>query len=272
MVGYGLLVLFALDMAQAIAAYRPFRPEDDQALALQVVERIAVPLVAYVLIFWWESPGASRFELRIRKLLSIFCVFFALACVAVSVMAVQSGIRLHAATVAVLERQDRERTGNLQRLAADLPGMPGPRVQGTYQELLRRGLGPLSATLPPIEEMRAQIAAAIPVAIEASHGTYQQALSQARRTQFLVSAKYCIGGVISALLFLLIWDATAAARAFAFFSRREDPTLSLTERFEHAMDALNIFPHPEEYHWYRRMRREWRLWREKRAARSSQSH
>jgi hypothetical protein len=268
MVGYGLLVLFALDIAQALIAYRPFRPEDDQALILQIIERIAVPLVAYVLVFWWEAPSASRFELRVRKLLSIGSLFAALACAVLAVMAVHSGLRLHGRANLAIELQERELTTNLQRLAKDLPTLPTAQVQLAYQELLRRGFGQMKPTALTPEDMRREIVAALPLAIEASHTASLQASAQARRLQLLMSGKYFLGALISGVLFFLIWDATASARAFAFFSRRGDSTLTATERMERAMDSLSFLPRLEDYHWYRLCRREWRLWCEKREARA----
>jgi hypothetical protein len=210
-VGYGLLALFALDLAQAMAAYRPFHAEDDQAMILQVLERIAVPLVAYVFVFWWDAPTENRFELRIRKLLSIAALPMAIGCAGLAIMAVHSGFRLFARAAEAIEQQDTDRIAALQRLAKDLAVMSPPAVQNTYQELVRRGLGKPPATPLATEDMRQQIAAAVPLAIDASHATSAQAIAQTRTLQLLVSGKYFLGGVIAAVLFFLIWDTTAAA-------------------------------------------------------------
>lgn len=253
-VGYGLLVLFALDMAQVFAAYRPFRPEEDQTLILQVIERIAVPLVAYVLIFWSEPGAANRFEMRVRKLLSMASLGFVLVCASLAVMAVHSGLRLSAQAGAAVEREERERTAGLERLAGDLPLMSPEHVQITYRELVRRGAGVPQKNLSP-EEMRQKIIIAVPQALETSRAAAAQAAAQARRLQFLVSAKYCIGGLISAVLFLFVWEATASARRFAIFSRRGDSTLTAQERVERWMDRVKFLPNFEEYSWYRRLRR-----------------
>ncbi len=269
LVGYGLLALFALDMIEAAAAYRPFHAEDDQALILQVLERIAVPLVAYVFVFWWEAPAENRFELRVRKLLSMACLPVALACVGLAVMAVHSGLRLSAQASAAIEQQDAQRVSNLQRLARNLPTMPAGALQSTYEELLRRNSTEPSTTPVSVDEMRASMLSVVPKAIEASHAASEQATRTARRLQWLVSGKYVVGGLICAVLFFLIWDYTGAARQFAFFGRRNDPMLTPSERMERVLDALRFIPDFNEYHWYRRIRREWQYRRDKRAARHS---
>lgn len=271
MVGGGLLTLFALDLAQAMAVYRPFNPEDDQALVLQVIERIAVPLVAYVLIFWWESPAAGRFELTVRKLLSMGSLLFSLACVGLAIMAVQSGVRLENRATQALDQQARERTATLDRLAKEIPQMPPNRVRATYQEVTRRPEVPLEMST---EEMRAQMLAALPEAHTASQTAWIDSTARARRLQFLMSAKYFFGGIIAAVLFFLIWDATHEARAFVIFGRRSDPTLSASERWERLLDAFRLVPDFEEYSWYRRLSRQWRARREKRnrSSRSTPTH
>lgn len=251
LVGYGLMILFGLDMAQVFAAYRPFRPEEDQALILQVIERIAVPLVAYVLIFWSEPGAANRFELRVRKVVSMASLGLTLLCAGLAVMAVHSGIRLTTQAVSAIERDERERAAGLTRLGNELPDMAPEQVQATYLELVRRGAGQPQKDLK-VEEMRQKIATAVPQAREASAAAARQAMAQARRLQILVSAKYCIGGIIAAVLFLFVWETTASARRFAFFSRRGDSTLTAQERVERFMDFL---PNLEDYRWYRRLRR-----------------
>lgn len=253
LVGYGLLVLFALDMAQVLAAYRPFRPEEDQALILQVIERVAVPLVAYVLIFWSEPGAANRFEMRVRKLVSIASLPMAVGCAGLGVMAVHSGLRLSTEAANAIERQERARSAGLERLAHDLQGMSAERVRATYLELVRRGAGQAEENLAP-EQMRETIAGVLPQALEASRAAADREVAQAKRLQFLVSAKYCIGGLISAVLFLFVWETTASARRFAIFSRRGDSTLTAQERWERFSDRFRLFGRLEEYRWYRRLR------------------
>lgn len=255
LVGYGLLILFALDMAQVLAAYRPFRPEEDQALILQVIERVAVPLVAYVLIFWSEPGAANRFELRVRKIVSMASALLAVGCAALAVMAVHSGIRLSGQASAAIERQETERAAGLERLADELPRMNSEHVARAYRELVRLGAGEPQQNLTTAQ-MRQRLMEAVPQALMASRAAAQQAVAQARRLQFLVSAKYCIGGIISAVLFLFVWETTASARRFAIFSRRGDSTLTAQERVERWMDRVRFLPNLEDYAWYRRLRRD----------------
>ena len=126
--------------------------------------------------------------------------------------------------------------------------------EATYRELVRRGAGEPETDLSP-DQMRDKIAAVIPQALEASRGLAQQTSARARRLQFLVSAKYCIGGSISAVLFFFVWESPRSARTFVIFSRRGDSTLTPTERVERLMEHFKFLPNLEEYSWYRRWRR-----------------
>ena len=104
-VGYGLLGLFALDLVQLAVTYRPFQPDADASLVVQIMERIAVPLLAYALIFSGETVNPSRYERLVQKLLSIGSLAWMLLCLGLAALAASSGFRLYNRAALIYHQQ-----------------------------------------------------------------------------------------------------------------------------------------------------------------------
>jgi hypothetical protein len=261
-VGYGLLGLFALDLVQLAVAYRPFQPDADANLVMQILERIAVPLLAYALIFSWETVNPSRYERIVQKLLSIGSLAWMLLCLGLAVLAVGSGFRLYNRAALVYQQQTADQSAALVRLRDQAPTLAGPQLQVTFNELVRRAQGlPTIDNLPP-EEMRRQIVAAIPGAIDTTARIGNEARRRARLQQILITGKYLLGGIISAVLFLMIWEATFAVRSWRLFHHRHAPSLAAEDRMVSGLQRLmariaefSPFPRFNDYRWYRHWRR-----------------
>ncbi len=268
-VGYGLFALFAFDLAQIAGNYQPFQPGSDANLVTQLVERVAVPLVAYLLVFLREKANLPRFERTVRKLLSIGALAAAVGYLGLAALAVSSGLKLHQQAENELQRQVQERTTLLKLVQGQVPAMEGASLQVALNELVRR-----PQALPPTDqlapaEMRRQIVAAIPVLIDATNAASARGSAEFGRRQFRISAKYALGGLVSALLFFLIWEATHQARAWRIFSRRSEPQPRWEARLVRYVNSIRLIPDLDEYHWHRRFKNELRLWREKREARAA---
>jgi hypothetical protein len=263
-VGYGLLALLALDLLQLAVAYRPFQPEADANLVVQILERIAVPLLAYALIFSGETLNPSRYERIVQKLLSIGSLVWMLLCLGLAALAVSSGFRLYNRAALVYQQQTAEQSAALVRLRDQAPTLAGPQLQVTFNELVRRAQGlPTIDNLPP-EEMRRQIVAAIPGAIDTTARIGNEARRRARLQQILITGKYFLGGIISAVLFLMIWEATVAVRSWRMFHHRHAPSLAAEDRMVSGLRRLmarvsdfSPFPPLNDYRWYRHLRRAW---------------
>ena len=261
-VGYGLLALLALDFAQLAVAYRPFQPEADANLVVQILERIAVPLLAYALIFSGETVNPSRWERIVQKLLSIGCLAWMLLGLGLAALAVSSGFRIYNRAALVFQQQAAEQSAALVRLRDQAPTLAGQQLQVTFNELVRRAQGlPTIDNLPP-EEMRRQIVAAVPGAIDTTVRIGNEARRRARLQQVLITGKYFLGGIISAVLFLLIWEATSAQRGWRLFHHRHAPSLAAEDRMVSGLQRLmtrvaefSPFPRLTDYRWYRHLRR-----------------
>lgn len=263
-VGYGLLALFALDVAFVLATYRPFEPEADAQLVMQLVERAAIPLMAYVLIFCFEVPDPNRVEQTVRKLLSILSLWATLLYLGLALLAVSSGHRLYLLAEGELQRQAAERTQTLHQLESRLPAFNRVQLEFVFNELVRRPRAlPQTDSVTP-EIMGQQVRTAIPQIVDATTTATNLAAAQARRHQSLVTAKYAFGSLIAALLFFLAWEATFESRIFMIFSRSNDPTLRLEDRAVRFLDSIELVPDFDEYRWYRRAKRAWLDWRRRR--------
>jgi hypothetical protein len=110
--------------------------------------------------------------------------------------------------------------------------------------------------------MRRQIVAAIPGAIDTTARIGNEARRRARLQQILITGKYLLGGIISAVLFLMIWEATFAVRSWRLFHHRHAPSLAAEDRMVSGLQRLmariaefSPFPRFNDYRWYRHWRR-----------------
>lgn len=269
-VGYGLLLMFLFDLVEIMAAYHPMNPQSDAAMVAQVLERIAVPLIAYVLIFLVEPASPGRLERFVRKVLSFSSLLGMVACLALALVSVTTGLRLNRLAGAGYQKQLNDRTAFLQRVKTALPTLTEAQMAVVYNEMIRKqqGVGGASGSLP---EMRRAVDEAIPGFMDTEASVINDARRQTRIQLMLSAAKYALGGLVSAVLFLFLWEASYPARAVRVFRHRHGPSMEVEDRmaswFERLMMRASEFsplPNLEDYRWFRRIRRAWRHWRESR--------
>ena len=260
LVGYGLLGLFALDIISVLATYRPFQPESDVNLTIQLIERVGVPLVACAFIFGSDAEEARRSERTVLKLISISTFFAALVYVVLAVIAVTSNLRLYTRTVAAGYQQMKDRIEVIERTRDQIPSFNMHQLQIIYVGMVPAARTQVAMFSRP--ELESRILAQIPVSVEGVRDANDKNRQALRRPLILTAARYCMGGIISAVLFLIIWENTALARQHHILRPRDAPKLVMEDKLIGGLarirlwaESLSLFIWLDRYRWFRRFRR-----------------
>lgn len=259
-VGYGLLGLFFIDIVQAAASYRPLAPESDASLVLNFVERVGVPLVAYALIFGTDTSTAQRRERSILKLLSNGALLGVLVYLILGGLAVASSYRLVQLGGATLARQTSDRVNALEQAHKQVPTATLPQLFAVYRMLSPNIAA--DAPMPAREEMVAAIDKGFPPMIQAARDAGASARSALVKQQAIFGVKYGAAGLLSALLFLVIWENTRSVRTHRIFAGKSAPSMKLEDKLvggfstlQSSMEDAFFLSSLEKYRWYRRLRR-----------------
>ncbi len=267
LVGFGLFTLFGLDVVQLALAYHyaPLDPQADAQLAMQLIERSGVLLVAYVLVFLDLRGLPSRASRAAMKLLSWAALPAMVGFFALGVMSAFSGVRVYRSAVASLQQQYNQSQFALRQAETKLPTLSPSQAAAILAEVDPNQRQRLATYSPEkiTEELRRQI----PIRRKESETQLAQNLSRLRREQAIFSGKYLFGGIMVALILLLVFENTRPARLEKIFARGGSPNLKLEDQVVrgvgHAYQSMErvgdlLLPDLSGYRWYRTLRRKFR--------------
>ena len=259
-VGYGLMGLFLIDIAQGALSYRPLMPDSDAAIVMHFVERVGVPLVAYALIFATDLTTASRRERTLLKLVSSGALLAALIYLMLGGLAAASSYRLIQLGGATIERQTAERVAALEQAYKQVPNATLPQLFGAYR-MLSPNI-PADSPVPSREEMITAIDKGFPPMVQSAREAGASARSTLRKQQAIFGVKYAAAGLLSAILFLVIWENTRAARGHRIFAPKNAPTMKLADKLvggfstlQSSMEDAFFLSSLQKYRWYRKLKR-----------------
>lgn len=257
--GYGLLALFAIDVVQGLVSYRAFAAEANATLVAFLVERVGVPLVAYALIFATNTGTAERRERTWLKLLSSGALVGMLAYLALGALAVVSGYRLYNRGAFNVATQSIQRVKGLEEALKHVPTATNEQLLGVYRSLV---VMTPDMPVPSREELLKFAQEKIPGVIQKTRDDADAAKSALARQQLIFGAKYATASLLSAVLFLVIWENTRGARRHRIFAPKGAPSLAIEDKLADGFQTMQtrigdalFLPDLEKYRWYRRLRR-----------------
>jgi uncharacterized membrane protein len=209
LVGYGLL-LFAL--ADTLLVFYP--PQlTNAAWELQtmgaVVERLPVPLLGLVMIFFGEDYERNRLEDIFLKIVSWFSLLLAIAFLLLLPLGINNTLRLNAQNNQGIEAQAQQRQAELEAVETQVNQSGTEQLQDLALELNRMGLPVDTANT---QGLKADILARVATAKERLPGQTQAARSNQRQVLLKNSFKWNLGALIGSILFFYIWRGTYWAR------------------------------------------------------------
>lgn len=204
-VGYGLLILTLFDVISALIPPQFSNPAWQFQTAGGFVERSAVPLIGFVLVFSGNQEARTKRELLILKMLSWIALVTGVAYLIMLVIFFITPPGLNDLNQEQVNAQFNPKITQIQQLQAQVEKAPSTELQ----TLMKNTKGNTTTDPQVFKDKLLQDAATI----EQNLKDRANITKNAQRLALLKNAvKWGLGALVSAVLFIRIWAATAWAR------------------------------------------------------------
>lgn len=204
-VGYGLLILTLFDVISALIPPQFSNPAWQFQTAGGFVERSAVPLIGFVLVFSGNQEARTKRELLILKMLSWIALVTGVAYLIMLVIFFITPPGLNDLNQEQVNAQFNPKITQIQQLQAQVEKAPSTELQ----TLMKNTKGNTTTDPQVFKGKLLQDAATI----EQNLKDRANITKNAQRLALLKNAvKWGLGALVSAVLFIRIWAATAWAR------------------------------------------------------------
>ncbi|WP_197036067.1 HpsJ-like protein, cyanoexosortase A-associated [Fischerella sp. PCC 9605] len=204
--GYGLLLLALFDILEMFIPPGFMNPAWEFQTFGALVERVPVPLIGFVLVFYGEKYSRKEWEFRILKFLSWLTLLLALLFLLLIPLGIANTVRLTNTTVSKINILSQQKLTQAEQLEKQLNQATPEQINNFLKSQGRS----LEGQNP--QEVKNQILSQISQAKEKIQ-TQTKATQSSQRTKLLKnSIKWNLGALVSAALFLSIWQGTRWAR------------------------------------------------------------
>jgi ElaB/YqjD/DUF883 family membrane-anchored ribosome-binding protein len=212
-IGYGLLIFSVFDTIAVFIPPQLLNPSWEFQTIGQLVERVPVPLIGMVLVFYGEKLGRKKWEIPLVKLLSWFTVLLALVFFLLAPLGIVNTIRLNNRSTAQIDGEMNQRMEQITQVKDLLVKADTPQeMQELISRLDTQGRTPTIADSQQVDEIRAQVSEVIKQAEETMQTQASEAKSNRRIALFKNSVKWNLGALVAGALFLFLFIGTGWAR------------------------------------------------------------
>jgi hypothetical protein len=204
--GYGLLLLAFFDIVEMFIPPNFMNPAWEFQTFGALVERVPVPLIGLVLVFFGELNSRSKWEFPLLKLLSWLTLLFALLFFLLIPLGVGNTFRLNNQSAAQISTLSKQQLSQAEQVEKQL-NQATPQQIDNFIKSQGRSLGGKNP-----EELKTQVLSKVSQA-------KQQIKTQAEATQssrglslIKSSVKWNLGALVASGLFISIWKGTRWAR------------------------------------------------------------
>ncbi|MGK7903774.1 MAG: HpsJ family protein [Hormoscilla sp.] len=210
LVGYGLLILALFDYLQIIYPPNFTNPFWEFQAIGRMVERVPVPLLGLMLVFYRPSGTVDRKSLHLLRFLSWVSLLLGLIYLLSLPLGINNTLRIYKANNAQISAQFVRQNERLQPIKYELE-------QADTDDEIKEMISAITrqSPLPEIDapqELKGQLLTQIARAEETMR--IQSETVRANRRQALLknSVKWNLGALVSGTLFIMIWHMTRWAR------------------------------------------------------------
>jgi hypothetical protein len=213
LIGYGLLIFSLFDTIAIFIPPQLLDPAWEFQTIGQLVERVPVPLIGMVLVFYGEKLGRKKWEIPLVKLLSWLTVLFAVIFFLLAPLGIVNTIRLNNRSTAQIDREMNQRMEQITQVKELLAQASSPaEMQELISRLDTQGRTPEITDSQQVDEIRAQVSEVINQAETTMQTQASEAKSNRRLALFKNSVKWNLGALLSGALFVFLFTGTGWAR------------------------------------------------------------
>jgi hypothetical protein len=209
LVGYGLLLFVLSDLIDILLPPRFMDPVWEFQTIGAVVERMPLPLLGFVLVFFGEMNLRSKWETILLKFLSWAALLIGIALFLLIPLGISDTLRINNQNNAQLNAQASQQISQIQQFEEQL----NEATENDLENLLTRiETQDSTQEIQSSQELKERLLAETDKA-ENTLRTQAEATRSNKRLELLKSSvKWNLGALISGILFIRIWQSTRWAR------------------------------------------------------------
>lgn len=205
--GYGLLLLAFFDIVEMFIPPNFMNPAWEFQTFGALVERVPVPLIGLVLVFFGEMNSRSKWEFPILKLLSWLTLLFALLFFLLIPLGVGNTLRLNNQSAAQISTLSKQQISQAEQVEKQLNEATPQQIDNFIKSQGRS----LDGKNP--EELKTQVLSKVSEAKKQIKTQAEATQSSRGLTLIKSSVKWNLGALVAGGLFISIWKGTGWARS-----------------------------------------------------------
>lgn len=210
MIGYGLLLFVFLDIIDVIIPPQLMNPIWEFQTLGQVVERVPLPLLGLVLVFYGEDIYRSKWEKVVLKFLSHASILVGILFLLLIPLCISDAIRINNLNNERINQQFEQQISQMQKFEQQVNKASDQELAAI---LARMNSQSNSSEVKNSQELKNRLL----TEVQKSQSDLKSQVQATRKDKGLGllknSVKWCIGALIAGDLFIRIWQATRWARS-----------------------------------------------------------
>lgn len=212
LVGYVLLFLFVLDLAEIMIPPRFFNPQWEFQVLGQIVERVPIPFLAFILIFYGGKYLRKTWEYVFLTAASWLTLLIGILFILAVPLGIVNTIRIDKQTQATITEATNQRLEVLQQVETRLKDVQNREQMQVLIGQLNRGNAPVIENEEQLQQAQSNLKEFVETSRNQLDSRAKAAKKQRRRSLLKRSVKWNIGALVSGILFVITWNMTKWAR------------------------------------------------------------
>jgi hypothetical protein len=212
LVGYAFLILFALDLAEIFIPPQFLNPEWEFKTLGNVVERVAIPFIALILIFHGGNYLRKGWEFIVLTGLSWLSLLVGILFLLSVPLGIINTVRIDTLTNTKITKGTTQRLEVLQQVESRLKDVQNKQDMEVLIRQLNSGNAPVIENDQQLTQVKTNLTEFIKNSRNQLNKQAEMARKQSKRSLLERSVKWNLGALISGVLFIMTWQMTKWAR------------------------------------------------------------
>jgi hypothetical protein len=208
-VGYGLLILAFFDVVDILFPPQLMNPAWEFQAVGSLVERVPVPLIGLILVFFDGAVSRGRWEKWVLKLLSWAAVIVGILFLLLIPILIGDAVRLNNQNNVQVGAQVSQQSVQIQQLRNQLDQASSQNLEILYERLTTQGR---AGTLGGPQDLKQQLTTEVAQAEQRLQAGAAAARENRAKNLFKSAGKWGLGALISGVLFIRIGQGTRWSR------------------------------------------------------------
>lgn len=207
-IGYGLLLFVLVDFIDIVFPFHFMDPVWEFKTVGAIVERVPLPLIGLVLIFYNKLDFRAKWELKILKFLSHTSLLIGIFFLLLIFLCASNSLRVNKMNDDTVNTQTNQQISQLQKTAQQVDKATATELESFLTQINTQGISPIQNA----QELRSRLLSELNKS-QSKVKAEAETIRQTRRLALIKSAvKWSLGCVIAGDLFIRVWQATSWAR------------------------------------------------------------